>query len=210
MIYPIQKSDDEWKAILTPDQYYILRKEGTETPGVSPLNQIKAGVDEGTFSCAGCSSPLFVAQHKYESGTGWPSFYQPISNSAITLKTDYKLVLPRTECVCSQCGGHLGHVFEDGPEPTGQRYCMNGAALVYTSDAASPELAEAVKQRQQDDPFKLTPQQVLPSIVVNGLIAAFFLSAFLGGDHSSPVAVLTILPALYYGFLTSKSVAKLM
>ena len=114
--FPIEKTDDEWKEILTPDQYYILRKEGTETPGASVLNQIsveKNGeADAGTFCCAGCGHPLFTASSKYDSGTGWPSFYQPVSASAVALQTDYKLVVPRTEVVCSQCGGHLGHVFE--------------------------------------------------------------------------------------------------
>jgi peptide-methionine (R)-S-oxide reductase len=114
--FPIEKTDDEWKELLTPDQYYILRKEGTETPGASVLNQIsveKNGpADAGTFCCAGCGNPLFLASAKYDSGTGWPSFFQPLANSAVGLRTDYKLVVPRTECVCSRCGGHLGHVFE--------------------------------------------------------------------------------------------------
>jgi len=112
----IEKTDDEWKDILTPDQYYILRKEGTETAGASMLNNIsvtKNGADdEGTFCCAGCNNPLFVADTKFDSGTGWPSFYSPVTNSAVDLNTDFKLIVPRTECVCSQCGGHLGHVFE--------------------------------------------------------------------------------------------------
>ena len=114
--FPIEKTDDEWKEQLTMDQYYILRKEGTETPGASILNQIsveKNGqADAGTFLCAGCDHPLFIASAKYDSGTGWPSFYQPLSGSAVALSTDYKMVVPRTEVLCSQCGGHLGHVFE--------------------------------------------------------------------------------------------------
>lgn len=114
--YPIEKTEDEWKEILTPDQFYILRKEGTETPGASALNKISVekngAADAGTFCCAACQNPLFVASTKYDSGTGWPSFYAPVTNSAIDLNTDYKLVVPRSECVCSQCGGHLGHVFE--------------------------------------------------------------------------------------------------
>ena len=214
--FPIQKTDEEWKDLLTPEQYYVLRREGTETPGASPLNRIKAGTDRGTFRCAGCGSPLFVADTKYDSGTGWPSFFAPITSDAVALKTDYKLFLPRTECVCSQCGGHLGHVFEDGPEPTGQRYCMNGAAMTYTSDEESPELASEVQRRQQADPFRLSPQQIVPSIVVNGLITAFFVSSFLSGttdqqqqQQMSPIAVLTIVPALYYGFLTTKNISKL-
>lgn len=106
---PVEKTDAEWQELLTPDQYYVLRKEGTETPGASELNYVK---EPGTFACAGCGAPLFVTQTKFDSGTGWPSFFAPISSSAIDLDTDYKLLLPRTECACSQCGGHLGHVFE--------------------------------------------------------------------------------------------------
>jgi peptide-methionine (R)-S-oxide reductase len=115
-LFPIEKTDDEWKELLTPDQYYILRKEGTETPGASALNQISieknGSEDFGTFCCAGCGNPLFLASTKFESGSGWPSFYQPLSSSAVGLQTDYKMVVPRTECVCNRCGGHLGHVFE--------------------------------------------------------------------------------------------------
>lgn len=106
---PIEKTEDEWKEILTDDQYYILRKEGTETPGVSELNYVK---ESGTFCCAGCGAPLFVTDAKFDSGTGWPSFFQPVTSSAVSLNTDFKLIFPRTECSCSQCGGHLGHVFE--------------------------------------------------------------------------------------------------
>ena len=114
--YEVERTDEEWREYLTPDQYYILRKEGTETPGASPLNKIsveKNGpADAGTFTCAGCDAPLFLSETKYESGTGWPSFYQPVSASIVGLRTDYKMVVPRTECFCSKCGGHLGHVFE--------------------------------------------------------------------------------------------------
>ena len=104
--YPIEKTDAEWKELLTPDQYYILRKEGTETPGASILNQIsieKNGpIDAGTFCCAGCGCPLFLTSAKFDSGTGWPSFYQPLTGSVVGLKTDYKMVVPRTECVCNE------------------------------------------------------------------------------------------------------------
>ena len=133
--FPIEKTDEEWKELLTPDQYYILRKEGTETPGASVLNQIsveKNGqADEGTFCCAGCGHPLFIADAKYDSGTGWPSFYQPVSASAVALQTDYKLVVPRTEVVCSQCGGHLGHVFE-GKKMSSSR-CQNRSKIGWIS-----------------------------------------------------------------------------
>jgi peptide-methionine (R)-S-oxide reductase len=126
--FPFQLSDEEWKKRLTPDQYRVLRTEGTEPAGTSPLNKEK---HHGVYLCAGCSQVLFNSENKYESGTGWPSFWKPASDKAVGLNKDYKLIAPRTEVHCSNCGGHLGHVFEDGPPPTGLRYCMNGAALTF-------------------------------------------------------------------------------
>lgn len=128
--YEVTKPDAEWRKILSPDQYAVLRKEGTEPPFKNPYWNHKA---KGTYQCAGCQLPLFASEHKYDSGTGWPSFWQPISDSAIGTKTDWKLLLPRSEVHCSRCGGHLGHVFEDGPPPTGLRYCINSAALTFVS-----------------------------------------------------------------------------
>jgi peptide-methionine (R)-S-oxide reductase len=119
------KSDEQWKAELSPEQYQVLRQHGTEMRGSSPLNKEKR---EGTFFCAGCGKPLFDAQTKFESGTGWPSFYAPL-DGAIATQTDRSYGMTRTEVHCADCGGHLGHVFPDGPDPTGQRYCMNGVAL---------------------------------------------------------------------------------
>ncbi len=118
-------SDEEWRERLTEQQYEVLREDGTERAGSSPLNAEKRA---GVYVCAGCGQPLFKSETKYESGTGWPSFFSPIPD-AIATKTDYKLILPRTEYHCSRCGGHQGHVFDDGPEPTGQRFCNNGVAL---------------------------------------------------------------------------------
>jgi peptide-methionine (R)-S-oxide reductase len=122
---PLNRTDAEWKKILTPEQYDILREEGTERAGTSPLNDEKR---PGVFVCAGCSLPLFTSAMKFDSGTGWPSFFTMIPDSLGT-KRDFKLILPRTEYHCVRCGGHHGHVFDDGPRPTGLRYCNNGIAL---------------------------------------------------------------------------------
>ncbi|MEM9536251.1 MAG: peptide-methionine (R)-S-oxide reductase MsrB [Cyanobacteria bacterium P01_A01_bin.3] len=124
--FEVMKTDAEWRELLTPDQYAVLREEATERPFANAYFDNKA---EGIYHCAGCDTALFSSETKYQSGTGWPSFWQPISASAIGTKTDWKLVLPRTEVHCATCGGHLGHVFNDGPQPTGLRYCLNSAAL---------------------------------------------------------------------------------
>ena len=125
--FPVAKTDEEWRAGLTSEQYRVLRRHGTERAGTSSLNdEHRAGV----FRCAGCGQPLYESEAKFESGTGWPSFLQPIVGSVAT-REDHGHLMKRTEVHCARCGGHLGHVFPDGPKPTGLRYCMNGAALEF-------------------------------------------------------------------------------
>ncbi len=123
--YEVTLSDEAWRQRLTPEQHTVLRRHGTERAGTSPLDK---RYDPGSYLCAGCGKPLFSSDTKYDSGSGWPSFWAPL-DGAVGTSTDYKLLYPRTEVHCSRCGGHLGHVFGDGPPPTGQRYCMNGIAL---------------------------------------------------------------------------------
>jgi len=124
----VVKTEAEWKKILTPVQFNVLREEGTERAFSSPLND---NHEQGVFYCAGCHNAVFSSDAKFESGTGWPSFYKPIAKNAVTEKSDKAYSMVRTEIECSVCGGHLGHVFDDGPKPTGLRYCMNGVAMTF-------------------------------------------------------------------------------
>ena len=125
--FEVTRTDAEWRKLLTPDQYAVLRREATEPPFTSPLLHEKR---RGTYACAGCALDLFSSTTKFDSRTGWPSFYRALPNAIVT-KSDRSLLMERTEVLCRRCGGHLGHVFEDGPKPTGLRYCMNGLALIF-------------------------------------------------------------------------------
>ena len=127
--FEVEMTDEQWRAKLSPPAYAVLRHEGTETPFTSPLNNEHR---KGTFTCAGCALQLFSSQAKFESGTGWPSFFQPLPN-AVNQRVDNSLGMSRDEVHCRRCGGHLGHVFDDGPRPTGLRYCMNGIAMAFTA-----------------------------------------------------------------------------
>jgi peptide-methionine (R)-S-oxide reductase len=138
-----QKTDSEWRAALSPQQYKVLRGHGTEPPGSSPLNVEKR---DGTFACVGCGQPLFSADTKFESGTGWPSFFKPLEGSVETT-TDRSLGMTRVEVHCKNCGGHLGHLFPDGPQPTGMRYCMNGVALAFEPES-EPESVATGRERK--------------------------------------------------------------
>lgn len=131
--YAVTMSDPAWRRKLGPQAFAVLRQESTERPYSSPLNDEKRA---GTFACKGCDQPVYSSKTKFESGTGWPSFWAPVSARAVGTKTDYKIGLPRTEVHCSRCGGHLGHIFDDGPKPTGKRHCLNGVALTFTPGKA--------------------------------------------------------------------------
>ena len=137
-------SEDEWKKILPEDVYYIARKKGTERPWSSPLEQVK---DKGTYYCAACGNPLFISDTKFESGCGWPSFYQPVSKASVIYTPDNTYGMNRTEVQCGRCKAHLGHVFEDGPPPTGLRYCINGVVL----DFKKAKEAEQTYNKEKKD-----------------------------------------------------------
>lgn len=128
--FAVGKTENDWQETLTSEQFNVLREHGTEGPGSSPLNREKR---DGTFRCAGCGQSLFSSDTKYESGTGWPSFWAPIPGTLAT-KTDHHIGYPRTEYHCARCGGHMGHVFDDGPRPTGLRYCNNGESLTFIAE----------------------------------------------------------------------------
>lgn len=183
----VEKTDEEWRQVLSPEAYRVLREEGTEPPNTSALNDVK---EDGVFRCAGCGSPLFVTKTKYESGSGWPSFYAPIDGDAVELDVDFKLIAPRTEVHCKACGGHLGHVFDDGPQPTGKRYCMNGVAMDFVSVGNDLELTKDVMDRVEAAEGDITKQvqepmmAVLPGAAFDAVVAALFFNSLFVGQPS--------------------------
>jgi peptide-methionine (R)-S-oxide reductase len=148
--FAVSRSEEEWRRSLSPAQYRVLREHGTERAGSSPLDKEHG---DGTYRCAGCGQPLFAADAKFDSGTGWPSFCEPLPESVET-EIDRSLLMTRTEVHCSRCGGHLGHVFDDGPQPTGQRYCMNGVSLDFRRGEKPPAgpIAEHGSRENESDP----------------------------------------------------------
>lgn len=140
--YEVTKSDEEWHAALSDEQFRVLRRAGTEPAGTGALADTE---EPGLYRCSGCGAALFRSEDKFHSGTGWPSFTQPVADDAVEVRRDFKMVLPRREARCARCGGHLGHVFSDGPRPTGQRWCMNSAAL--DLDPAQPPVVGGAQPR---------------------------------------------------------------
>ena len=205
-------SDEEWQQRLTPQEYNVLRQQGTEPPNSSRLNDV---TEAGIFVCAACRSPLFATEAKFESGTGWPSFVAPVSNTALDLNVDMKLLLPRTECACANCGGHMGHVFDDGPadSTTGQRFCINGVSMKFVPEtpmdggentAETKAMLQKVAEAQENNPYRLTLAQVMPSLLFNIAMGGIFFNSYLmkmgvTGFGTSPIDGLPLLPALYFG-----------
>ncbi|KAH8054117.1 peptide-methionine (R)-S-oxide reductase [Aureococcus anophagefferens] len=178
-----RRSDEEWRATLSEDAYYVLREEGTEPPRSSPLNDV---TDPGTFLCKACGEPLFTTATKFDSGTGWPSFFDPPTATPWSC-ADFKLVLPRTEVRCAACDGHLGHVFDDGPRPTGCRYCLNGVALNFVADADDADLAAAVVAREAAAaPVAKPLSTTLPSLAFNVALAGAFFAPFAARSDTAP------------------------
>ena len=194
----LELTEDEWRERLRPEVYRVLHEEGTEPPWSSPLNDVK---ERGVWKCAGCGAPLFRTEQKFESGSGWPSFWAPAAEDAVERRIDFKLVMPRTEVRCRCCNGHLGHVFSDGPRPTGQRYCINGLALDFVSADVDEALAASADATFESSPaLRRAPfASVLPELVLGGALVGGELIGFavrLGPAAKTPwaAAALDILP----------------
>ena len=214
----VEKTKEEWRSLLPPDAFYVLHEEGTEPPFSSGLNDVKSST--GAFVCRGCGSPLFPASTKFESGSGWPSFYDPIDADAVELRTDYKLVLPRNECLCAACGGHLGHVFPDGPQPSGMRYCMNGLAMEYRSEEEDPELAQEVAERAAKGSgpgtavgVKLPAGSLVAGIALNGGLTVLIVMTFLSPhppDSNPLLEYFPLVAAGYTGWQAARDVMRML
>jgi len=211
---PITKTDAEWREELSPDAYRVLRQDGTEPANTSPLNDVK---DDGVFVCAGCKSPLYQTSTKFESGSGWPSFYAPIDGDAVDLTVDYKLVIPRTEVRCAKCGGHLGHVFDDGPQPTGKRYCMNGVAMNFYAEGEDLELSKEVLDRTNDSDGAVKVKEplaaVLPAIGIDVFVGGLFIDTFIKQASNGIDGLFDYLPLAFgaiYSFNAIRKIAGLL
>lgn len=226
-----QYDDSYWKSVLSPEEYFVMRQEGTEAPWSSELNNIKSDESElGFFRCTACGSPLFLLNSKFESGSGWPSFTHPFDVDSIKYKTDFTLLVPRTECRCNNCDSHLGHVFNDGPaQSTGLRYCVNGVALKYMegadaskkgkepvsniSDISEKRLIDAVADVPSVSIKNLPLSLILPDIALNSAAAGLFLTSFV---RSQPLvqngnnSIMILFPLVFGMFYLFRAVTPLV
>lgn len=214
--FPVEKSDDEWRALLDDDDaYHVLREKGTEPPFSSEFNNLNPK-DGGILLCKACGAPLFSVSTKYDSGTGWPSFFAPLNGASVKYEVDFDAILPRTECLCSSCGSHLGHVFEDGPAPTSLRYCMNGITMKMDDHDVTSTKGRVIQQQQQDpvEATRLPLNVVLPTVLTNLGVAALMFASY-WTKHDIPTTklgeVLVTVPlpfAAFFAFTAVKSIVR--